>query len=116
MNFFLPDIIRKSRKPGYMVSLANAIKKEVKVPVIAAGRISTPAKAESILKEKKADLIGLARVDPEWPVKARKGQDRSILKCSPKCEACFKLVMQGKPAFCPKWKKEKRAAYQVLFP
>ncbi len=43
-----------------MVSLANAIKKEVKVPVIAAGRISTPAKAESILKEKKAELIGLS--------------------------------------------------------
>ena len=118
-SFFLPDIIRKSRKPGYMVSLANAIKKEVKVPVIAAGRISTPAKAESILREKKADLIGLARmlwVDPEWPVKARKGQDTSILKCSPKCDACIKLVMQGKPAFCPKWKKEKRAAYRVLFP
>ena len=117
-SFFLPDIIRKSRKPGYMVSLANAIKKEVTVPVIAAGRISTPAKAESILKEKKADLIGLARmlwVDPEWPVKARKGQDKSILKCSPKCDACTKLVMQGKPAFCPKWKKEKRAAYRVLF-
>jgi NADPH2 dehydrogenase len=64
------------------------------------------------------DLIGLARmlwVDPEWPVKARKGQDKSILKCSPKCDACMKLVMQGKPAFCPKWKKEKRAEYRALF-
>ena len=63
-------------------------------------------------------LIGLARmlwVDPEWPVKACKGQDTSILKCSAKCDACTKLVMQGKPALCPKWKKEKRAAYRVLF-
>jgi 2,4-dienoyl-CoA reductase (NADPH2) len=101
-----------------MVSLAAAIKKEVTVPVITAGRISTPARAESILTGKKADLIGLARmlwVDPEWPKKARKGDDRSILKCSPKCDACFQLVMQGKPAYCPKWSKEKRAAYRELF-
>jgi len=117
-SFFLPEIIKKSQRPGYMVSLASAVKKAVRVPVIAAGRISTPAQAEAILKEKKADLIGLARmlwVDPEWPKKARKGSDRSILKCSPKCDACLQLVMQGKPAFCPKWDKEKRAVYRRLF-
>ena len=101
-----------------MVSLAEAIKKEVKVPVTTAGRISTPTRAESILQEKKADLIGLARmlwVDPDWPKKARAGRDNTILKCSPKCDACFKLVMQGKPAFCTRWKKEKRAEYTELF-
>ena len=117
-SFFIPEIVKNSRKPGYMVSLAGAIKKKVKVPVITAGRISTPALAESILKEKKADLIGLARmlwVDPEWPQKAREGRDRSILKCSPKCNACLQLVMQGKPALCPKWKKEKREKYRELY-
>ena len=117
-SFFLPEIVRKSGKPGYMVSLANAVKKEVRVPVIASGRISTPARAETILKEKKADLLGLARmlwVDPEWPVKAKKGQDKSIIKCNPKCDACTKLVMQGRPAFCPKWNKEHREAYRRLF-
>jgi NADPH2 dehydrogenase len=117
-SFYLPEIVRKSKKPGYMVSLASAVKKHVHVPVIAAGRISTPARAESILREKKADLIGLARmlwVDPEWPEKARLGQDRSILKCSPKCDACTQLVIQGKPAFCPRWTKEMRATYQALF-
>ena len=101
-----------------MVSLAAAIKKHVKAPVITAGRISTPALADSIIKEKKADLIGLARmlwVDPEWPAKARQGRDRAIVKCSPKCDACLQLVMQGKPAFCPRWKKEKRAEYKALF-
>jgi 2,4-dienoyl-CoA reductase (NADPH2) len=117
-SFFLPDVVKKSRKPGYMVSLAKAIKKEVKVPVITAGRISTPGLAESILKEKKADLIGLARmlwVDPEWPRKAREGRDRSIIKCSTKCDACLQLVMQGKPAFCPRWNKAKRAEYKASF-
>jgi 2,4-dienoyl-CoA reductase (NADPH2) len=117
-SFFLPETVKKSRRPGYMVSLASAIKKNVKVPVITAGRISTPALAESILQEKKADLIGLARmlwVDPEWPRKARQGRDRSILKCSPTCDACLQLVMQGKPALCPRWKKEKRKMYRDLY-
>jgi len=117
-SFFAPEVIKNSRKPGYMVYLAEAIKKEVRVPVITAGRISTPGLAESILKEKQADLVGLARmlwVDPDWPRKAREGHDRSIVKCSPKCDACLQLVMQGKPAFCPRWKKEKRAEYKALF-
>jgi len=117
-SFLLPEIIKKSRKPGYMVSLSSAIKTEIKSPVITAGRISTPALADTILEEKKADLVGLARmlwVDPGWVVKARQGRDRSIIKCNPKCSACFQLVMQGKPALCPRWKKEKSAEYQAVF-
>ena len=117
-SFHLPEIVKKSRKPGYMVPLAAAVKKKVPVPVIAAGRISTPARAESILTQGKADLIGLARVlwvDPQWPQKARSGEDRSILYCSPKCDACMQLVMQGKPAFCPRWSKEKRTFHRDLF-
>lgn len=117
-SFFLPHIVKKSQQPGYMVSLAAAVKNSVKVPVITAGRISTPARAESILKEKKADLIGLARMlwaDPDWPKKAREGRDNAILKCSPKCDACFNLVMKGRPAFCTRWNKEKRAEYSGLY-
>ncbi|MGD9174963.1 MAG: NADH:flavin oxidoreductase, partial [Desulfobacterales bacterium] len=117
-SFFLPKIVKKAKRVGYMVSLAAAVKKNVDTPVIAAGRISTPLKAESILREKKADLIGLARmlwVDPDWPKKALKGEDRSIIKCSPKCDACFQLVMKGKPAYCPRWGKERRTVYQGLF-
>lgn len=117
-SFFLPHVVQKSKRPGYMVGLAAAVKKTVGVPVIAAGRISTPLKAESILKDQKADLIGLARmlwVDPEWPQKARRGEDRSILKCSPKCDACFQLVMKGKPAYCPRWTRQTRDTYRGLF-
>jgi len=118
-SFYLPEVAKKSKKPGYMAALAKAVKKKVNVPVIAAGRISTPAKAESLLKTQQADLIGLARmlwVDPQWPQKARDGRDQAILKCSPKCsDACTQLVMKGKPAFCPRWSKEKRAVYRELF-
>jgi 2,4-dienoyl-CoA reductase (NADPH2) len=110
-SFFLPEVVARSQKPGYMVPLARRIKKAVKVPVITAGRISTPARAEGILKAKEADLIGLARmlwVDPRWPKLARQGLDRSIRKCSPKCNACMEMVMKGRAAICPQWDKETR--------
>jgi 2,4-dienoyl-CoA reductase (NADPH2) len=117
-SFFLPEVVELSRKPGYMVPLAASVKKVVDVPVITAGRISTPARAEKILAAGKADLIGLARmlwVDPQWPAKARRGEDRAILKCNPKCDACLQSVLRGKPAICPRWKKEKRRAHRDAF-
>lgn len=117
-SFSLPEVAKRSQKPGYMVPLAEAVRNEVNIPVIAAGRISTPALAESVLEKGQADLIGLARmlwVDPDWVKKARDGRDASIVKCSPKCNACMELIMQGKPALCPKWRKEKRAEYRKLF-
>lgn len=114
-SFFLPAIVKKSRRTLYMTPLAAKIKQGVKVPVIAAGRISTPNLAEKILREGSADLVGLARmlwVDPQWPQKARQGRDRAIRKCSPRCDACMQQVMRGRPAICPRWPKEKRADYR----
>ena len=29
--------------------------------------------------------------------------------------ACMQLVMQGKPAFCPRWSKARRALYREMF-
>jgi NADPH2 dehydrogenase len=118
-SFFLPEVVRRSRRPCYMVNLARLIKKTVDVPVIAAGRISTPQLAEAILAKGYADFIGLARmlwVDPEWPKKAHAGKDQAIRKCSPRCDACMQLVMRGQPAFCPRWAKERRARRQEMFP
>jgi 2,4-dienoyl-CoA reductase (NADPH2) len=117
-SFFLPEIVRRSKKPGYMADPAATVKKQVSVPVIAAGRIQSPALAESILTEKKADLIGLARVlwaDPRWGIKARQGREAEIVACNPKCNARMELVMKGRPAFCPRWDKEEREASKELF-
>lgn len=116
-SFFLPEVVKKSKRPGYMVALAKTIKSAVTVPVIAAGRIATPDKAEAVLAEGKADLIGLARVlwtDPQWPSKARKGQQEAINPCRPACNACMQLVMKGKPALCPHWDKATREAYRQM--
>jgi 2,4-dienoyl-CoA reductase (NADPH2) len=114
----LPEVVRNSKKPGSMVPLAQAVKKHVGVPVIAAGRISSPTLAESILDKGKADLIGLARMlwaDPLWVIKARQGRAGDIVKCSPTCNACMELVMKGRPAFCTRWDQRTREECKTLF-
>jgi NADPH2 dehydrogenase len=55
--------------PGYQVPFAAAIRKVVKMPVMAVGLITEPRQAESILAEGQADLIAVARAflnDPRW--------------------------------------------------
>lgn len=56
--------------PGYQVPFAAAIKALVNMPVIAVGLITEPRQAETILKNRQADAIALARgilYDPRWP-------------------------------------------------
>jgi len=48
-------------KPGYQVPFAAAIKKAVKMPVMAVGLISEPAQAEAIVADGEADMVALAR-------------------------------------------------------
>ncbi|MCF8034777.1 MAG: NADH:flavin oxidoreductase [Desulfarculaceae bacterium] len=110
-SFFLPERVAQEKEPGYMLSLAEAIKKAVDIPVIAAGRIQQPALAEKALAEGQTDLIGLARVllaDPQWPIKAREGREAEIVPCEPSCNLCFKRVGKGLPIFCSQWPKDKR--------
>ncbi|MCD7098060.1 NADH:flavin oxidoreductase/NADH oxidase [Stenotrophomonas sp. MMGLT7] len=57
-------------EPGYQVPFAEAIKAQVKMPVIAVGLITEPQQAEAILAEGQADAVALARgilYDPRWP-------------------------------------------------
>ncbi len=58
--------------PGYQVPLAAAVR-SAGLPVIAAGLITDPGQAQSILDAGNADAIGLARValrEPAWPQRA----------------------------------------------
>ncbi len=118
-SFSLPEIIQKSKSEGYMVDLAEEIKKGLSVPIITAGRIATGNVAEKTLAEDKADIIGLARVlwvDPEWPQKVKEGRENEIIHCDPDCEdVCMQLLMQGKPAFCPQWSTEKTKKLKELY-
>lgn len=69
---------------GCYVELAGKIKREVKIPVVVAGKLGDPRLGESVLKEGKADIIGLGRpllADPKWPEKVRTGMEEHIRPC-----------------------------------
>lgn len=76
----------------YNVWAAEAIKKEVSVPVIASGSITMPELAEEIIASGKGDFVGLGRplwADPEWPMKAEQGRPEDIRPCIRCNEGCL---------------------------
>ena len=115
----LKQLARTIKQEGYMLDLATAIRSEVNVPVISAGRFATGAFAERTIADGQTDLIGLARVlwaDPQWPQKVRKGREADIIHCNPDCgDACMQMVMKGRPAFCVEWPAEKMKAWKAKF-
>jgi 2,4-dienoyl-CoA reductase (NADPH2) len=69
---------------GFALDMAQAVKAEVDVPVIVAGRIRHPELAERALAEGKTDFVGIGRAqlaDPEWVEKARDGRADRIRLC-----------------------------------
>ena len=87
--------------PGNLVSLAEGIKKVVKIPVIAVGRISAEL-GEEVLRQGKADLIAMARAlvaDPEFPNKIASGKMEDIRPCI-YCYNCVAQAFWGEPVYC----------------
>jgi 2,4-dienoyl-CoA reductase-like NADH-dependent reductase (Old Yellow Enzyme family)/thioredoxin reductase len=69
--------------PGFLVPLAEEVKKLTKVPVIAVGRLDLEL-GEKILEEGKADLIAIGRrlmVDPDLPNKVAEGRLNEVIPC-----------------------------------
>jgi 2,4-dienoyl-CoA reductase (NADPH2) len=69
---------------GFAVELGAALKSDLDVPMIVAGRIRRPETAERALAEGKTDFVGIGRAqlaDPEWVAKARDGRVDEIRLC-----------------------------------
>ncbi|MEW6398878.1 MAG: FAD-dependent oxidoreductase [Bacillota bacterium] len=82
---------------GTFVSFAREVKKAVRVPVIAVGRIHRPELADEIIERGWADLIAVGRAliaDPEWPLKAQAGAWEDIRPCL-SCNRCREEMMAG---------------------
>ena len=83
---------------------AEAVKKEVSVPVIASGSITLPEYAEEIIASGKGDFVGLGRplwADPEWPKKAEEGRPEDIRPCIRCNEGCLeRTFFQYKAVTC----------------
>lgn len=78
---------------GYQVPFAEAIKAQVRMPVIAVGLITDPMHAEALLAEGRADAVALARAilyDPRWPwhaaatLGAKVRAPSQYLRCEPR--------------------------------
>lgn len=88
---------------GCMVDMAEKVKKVVKIPVLAVGRLGLPELAERIIEDGKADMVALGRAllaDPDWPIKVREGKTEDIRPCLGCHDACMGRIMEGKTLSC----------------
>jgi 2,4-dienoyl-CoA reductase-like NADH-dependent reductase (Old Yellow Enzyme family)/thioredoxin reductase len=87
MNDTIPAM--GTREYGFAVSFAESIKKAVKLPVCAVGRIINEEVADSLLSSGKCDLVGLGRpllCDPDFANKLTSGEPiRHCLSCNKGC-------------------------------
>lgn len=70
--------------PGFNADAAGEVKKHVRIPIIAVGRINDEYIAENIIFSGKADLIALGRqsiCDPHFPNKVFEGKKELIFRC-----------------------------------
>ena len=95
---------------GYMLPEAKAVKKNLGVPVIAAGLLQTGDVCGKALAEGMTDGIGLGRVlfaDPGW-LRALSGESTNAPRPCVQCDLCQRQVSTGKPVLCSRWSKMER--------
>jgi len=101
-----PDLLIKEldwrrRGAGALVPLAAAVKETVTIPVITIGRLD-PVIGEEVLKQGKADFIGMARrllADPDLPNKVASGRFADIRPCTA-CMYCTSRIRTYNPIAC----------------
>ena len=91
-----------SDRPGFLVPLAERVKKTTNVPVIAVGRLDAEL-GEQVLAEGKADFIAIGRrlmADPELPNKAAEGRLDEITPCINCMDCIERPVSEGRGCAC----------------
>jgi 2,4-dienoyl-CoA reductase-like NADH-dependent reductase (Old Yellow Enzyme family)/thioredoxin reductase len=86
-----------SFKPGWRKHMAEAVKKQVSIPVIAANLIRSPEQAEQQLESSIQDFVALGRphiADPYWVEKAMTNREKEIKRCIC-CLWCFESMMEN---------------------
>jgi 2,4-dienoyl-CoA reductase-like NADH-dependent reductase (Old Yellow Enzyme family) len=77
------------------------------VPVVSVGKISAPVEAEQLLRDGRADIIGMARqllADPDWVNKVAQGRADDIVRCI-YCNVCKQLDGSFRKVNCFLWPK-----------
>jgi len=94
MNYWLEPT---SFVPGWRKYMAAAVKKVVRIPVIAANLIRSPEQAEQQLAEGTQDFVALGRphlADPQWTLKVTEGRPKDIKRCIC-CLWCFESMLSN---------------------
>ena len=89
--------------PAHVAAAAGALKRELSLPVLVAGRINQPQLAEAVLAKGEADMVGAARAliaDPFFAAKARRGRAEDIRACIACNQACVGHRLQYFPVSC----------------
>ena len=96
------SVITRDVPMGHWLYVAEAVKKEVKVPVMMAFRQFLPEIPEKALERGSIDFWEACRpmiADPELPKKAREGRESEIIPCIA-CNLCFSRLYYHQPIGC----------------
>jgi len=103
INYWLEPI---SYEPGWRSSLARAVRKNVKIPVLAANLVRSAQQAETQLREGYQDFVCLGRpflADADWVRKVSDECEKDVKRCI-SCLWCFESLLTnalvGQPLEC----------------
>ena len=92
----------KAMAEGFLIDVAETFKRDIDLPVIGVGRISSPETADQILRENRVDLVAMGRAtlaDPQWPRKAKNEINEPIRYCIG-CNRCVETIISQQPLTC----------------
>jgi 2,4-dienoyl-CoA reductase (NADPH2) len=101
----------ESRRWGYQLGAAIAIRAAVSIPVIANGGLTDPRVADDLIGHGLVDALGIARAlltDPDWPVKVAEGRLPDVRGCDCKPPTCLRTQLTG--TVCHSWPEAAKAA------
>jgi len=98
---------------GVNTYLATGVREAVRaagftIPIVTSGKIHTFEQAESILRDERADLVGMARAllaEPDLPRKWLAGADRAVRACV-FCPYCEEEDQDHRVVTCTLWPKD----------
>ena len=96
----VPSLYTQEHNP--LLKLAEKVKADVAVPVIAAGGFNRPEDAEAAITRGAADLIAVGRAylaDSAWGYHARRSRPEEIRPCI-KCNQCHIVMLKGHLTRC----------------
>lgn len=98
----VPTIARQVPRAAY-TWVTHKLTPHVSVPLVTTNRINMPEVAERVLAENHADMVSMARpflADPDWVLKAEKGNPHRINTCIGCNQACLDYIFQKRRATC----------------